>query len=69
MSNGRPASGNNSENLTTTLFIVHSVQSEKRMLCVEVKSVCYLGSKLKPMAAIFNSTLEASTKSCWANLF
>jgi len=28
MSNCRPANGNNSQNLATTLFIVHSVQSE-----------------------------------------
>jgi len=69
MSNCRPASGNNSQNLATTFLIVHSVQSEKRMLCVEIKFVCELESKHKPMAAIFNSTLEASTKSCWANLF
>jgi len=34
MSNCRPARGNNSQNLATTFFIVHSVQSEKRVLCV-----------------------------------
>ena len=30
MSNCRPASGNNSQNLVTTLFIVCSLQSEKK---------------------------------------
>jgi len=47
MSNCRHASGNNSQNLVTTLLIVYSIQNEKRMLCVEVKFVCELETVLK----------------------
>ena len=46
MSNCRPGNGNNSQNVITTLLIVYSIQSEKRMLCVEVKFVCDLVSML-----------------------
>jgi hypothetical protein len=48
MPNCRPASGNNSQELATTLFIVHSVQSGRKKLCAEVIFVCDLVSVLNP---------------------
>jgi hypothetical protein len=57
ISNCRPAGGNNSHNLITLLLTVNSLQREKAF--VDVKFVCDLVSMLKPMDAIFKSTLEA----------